>query len=394
MRFARPVALVVAVVLIVPASWGAPVVSPAGAKRCSPPRASGPSQARILCGFHLGGVTRITKDGGLGRIAISGRVGAVLQRDEGVVALLDLENPNRPKVVGRYEDPARNSLDGDLAFSKDGKYLFYARQTRDFSKEGIHVLDVEDPSSPVAVSYAPAGGSLRLAYHHDGESEWVVLLDAITGLVVYRFEPTTGQLIPVHVDPLPELKVGGPASAGVLVDPRDPSTGEATLYVTTGKTGLQVFDFSDPVNPVEIGSWSDERGLADITLTRSGGRRTIHAATEYWFNRSLQPQVIRLDASELPEITEERRTDLRVPADDLWRVQDVVVSRGELLVAHSHLGLVALDGRGSVRRVARVPGKTLVAPPAVAPYAYGIATLGRHILVTDAAAGTIWTLRT
>lgn len=338
-------------------------------------------------------MTRVTGEGGIGSIAVAGKVGAVLQRDEGTVALLDLKNSARPKVVGRYEDPAPTSLDGDVAFSKDGKYLFYARQTRDFAKEGIHVLNVEDPATPTLVSYAPAGGSLRVAYHHDGDAEWVVLLDAITGLVVYRFERASGQLVPVHVDPLPALKVGGPMSGGVVVDPKDPGTGAPLLYVTTGRTGLQVFDFSDPAAPAELGSWTEETGLASIAVSAARRSRTVYVATEYWFDAGREPQVIELDARDLGAIEAKRRFSFGAPADDLWRVQEIAMAGSELYVAHSHLGLLVLDRRGRVARVARVPGATAVEPPIVAPYAYGVAPSSGRAYVTDAASGLLWTLR-
>lgn len=388
-RRGRTLHLMVAVALAYATLPGGPSEA---ARRCKTPPTK-TSSAQIVCGLELERVTSITREGGVGSIAVSGKLAAVLQRDEGTVALLDLKNPARPKVVGRYEDPAPTSLDGDIAFSKDGKYLFYARQTRDFAKEGIHVLNVEDPSAPTLVSYAPAGGSLRVAYHHDGEAEWVVLLDAITGLVVYRFERTTGQLVPVHVDALPALKVGGPISGGLVVDPKDGATEGPLLYVTTGRTGLQVFDFSNPAVPVELGSWTEETGLASIAVASARRSRTVYVATEYWFDKTRKPQVIELDARDLGAIEVKRRLSFGAPPDDLWRVQEIALAGSELYVAHSHLGLLVLDGRGRVARIARVPGSTAVEPPVVAPYAYGVAPVGRRAYVTDAGSGLLWTLR-
>ncbi|MDQ4025645.1 MAG: hypothetical protein M3217_09190, partial [Actinomycetota bacterium] len=179
-----------------------------------------------VCGFQPISDTVVSEAAGLGQIEIRGEVGAVLQRDEGIVALLDVSDLDRPKVVGRYDDDAQRSLDGDLAFSDDGKWLFYARQTEQFSKDGIHVLDVSDPSAPRLATYQPQGGSFRIAYYATEGAEWVISLDAIHGLVINRFERTSGQLVPIHVDPLPAGKVGGPASAGLAVVPKDPMSGK------------------------------------------------------------------------------------------------------------------------------------------------------------------------
>ena len=170
----------------------------------------------------------VSTEAGLGRVEVAGDLAAVLQRDEGAVALLGLKG-GRPKVLGRYDDDIQDSFDGDLAFSEDRRWLFYARQTHRFSKDGIHVLNITDPSAPTLAFYQPQGGTLRLAYFNDGGAEWIFTLDAIHGLVTNRFEPTTGALVPVHASPLPALKVGGPASAGLVVDPEDRLTGAPLL---------------------------------------------------------------------------------------------------------------------------------------------------------------------
>lgn len=356
---------------------------------CEAPTGGIRSSARILCGLHHQGSLTVSKEAGLGRMAIGPKKkAAVLRREEGIVTLLDLRRPRSPRVMGHYDDGAQDSLDGDVVFSHDGRYLFYARQTANFSKEGIHVLDVSDPRSPALVSYAVAGGSLRVGYHRAGDEEWVVVLDAITGLVVYRFERNSGQLIPVHVDAMPALKVGGPVSAGIAFD-KDPATKKTLMYVTTGKTGLQIFDFSDPSFPVEIGTWAEEPGLGALAVDTAKGRRDVYVATEYWFNRSRQPQVIRLDARKLGSIKKTDTLALKVPPDDRWRIQQVEVIKGEVFVAHSHAGLVVFDRKGRVSRVARIPGRSVLAPPVVAPSAYGLGVSGRRIYLTDSAAGTV-----
>lgn len=333
--------------------------------------------------------TEVSKEAGLGRIELHAGIGAVLQRDEGTVALLDMKNRARPKVLGRY-DTARDSLDGDLAFSADGKWLFYARQTRNFDEEGIHVLDVSDPKNPSLAFYLAAGGAYRVQYIKQGDAEWVVLLDAIDGLVVSRFIPQTGALIPVHVDPLPALKVGGPASAGFFYEPNDPVLGVPLLYVTTGKTGLQVFDYSNPAAPVELGAWSDV-GLAEVEVHATKNRRTVYAATEYWFGKTTKPEILVLDATKLDAIKQRRKISLGLPPAPENFVQGMALSSRRLYAAHSSKGLVVFDTRSGKRvRSYVVKGqRNENAGVQSAPYTIDVELgLGRAYF-TDAATGSI-----
>ncbi len=351
------------------------VVVPAAA------RSRGPGPQRI----------EVSTEAGLGRVEVAGDLAAVLQRDEGAVALLSLEG-GRPEVLGRYDDDIAKSLDGDLAFSGDRRWLFYARQTREFEKDGIHVLDVADPAAPRLAFYQPQGGTLRIAYWNDGASEWIFTLDAVDGLVTNRFEPTTGALVPVHVSPLPPLKVGGPASAGLVVDPEDPQTGAPMLYVSTGKTGVQIFDISDAAHPVEVGAWSEEIGLAELQVSALGRSRTIYAATEYWFNKQLAPEVIVLDATDLGAIEEVDRFSIGAPAEDLWRVQGMEL-RGDLLyVAHSQAGVIVFNTRsGKIVDRIKLSGKPNAGHPFVGAktMAFDVDATQRSLFVTDAVTGVL-----
>ena len=341
---------------------------------------------------RLGAVT-IAPEGNLGRVDSRGDLAAVLQRSAGVVTLVDVGDPAHPAVAGAYDDDAQDSLDGDVAFSHDGDHLFYARQTEQFSKDGLLVLDVSDPANPALASYQPGGGALRVDSYYDGATEWVFLLDAVEGLVVYRFVPEAGVLVPVHVDPLPATKVGGPASGGLYVDESDPQLHLPLLYATTGKTGLQVFDISDPTAPVELGAW-DDAGLAEVEVEATKTSRTVYAASEYWFVPSTKPRVVVLDASALDGIKERPSYSLGAPAGDDARIQGMELAGGKLLVAHSQRYLVSF------------PGGRLVGPWGPRPCPRGatcpdgftggsiadVERYGDELLVTDSLAGSLTVL--
>lgn len=335
---------------------------------------------------------QVSKVGGLGRVEVQGNIGAVLQRDEGTVAILDTKDPRLPKVVGRY-DTAKDSLDGDLAFSKDGKWLFYARQTSNFDEEGLHVLNVSDPTNPTLAFYMPAGGSYRVQYIKQGDAEWVVLLDAIDGLVVFRFEPTTGALVPVHVDVLPALKVGGPASAGFFYEPKDPKLGVPLLYVSTGKTGLQVFDFSDPTQPTLLGAWED-LGLAEIEVKATKSSRTVYAASEYWFGKTIPPEIVVLDATDFGKIKQRRRFGLGLPPAEANFVQGMELVGANLYVAHSTQGLMRFNAAtGKAAITFRGSGKRNASAGVLgSPYAMDVDSVGGYLYLTDAALGTLTAL--
>lgn len=374
-RSLRPGALLLLACLV-----AAPTAS--GRQLAFPP---GPPAHTVL------GSIEVSKAAGLGSIAVHRQFVAVLQRDEGIVAIVDANNPRKPRVIGRYDTDADQSLDGDLAFSSDGRWLFYARQTRQFSMEGLHVLDVSDPSNPTLRNYEPGGGMLRLAYYDDGAEEWIVTLDAVDGMIVNRFEPTTGAVIPVHASPLPALKVGGPASAGVLIQ-FDPILEKPLLYASTGQTGVEVFDFSDPTDPVLLGSWS-EIGLAELEVLIEGKKRTIFAATEYWFDKSRKAQIIHLDATKLDRIKVKRTVTLDCPPDDRWRMQGMALAGEDLYVAESNVGLIAFWGVGNQTTNAFTPFQRgapnkLAAAPA-GPYVYDVESQNDLVYVSDASTGIL-----
>lgn len=366
---------------------------------------TGAHDERSSCGMTKLGAVEVSADKGIGEIAVHGNVAAVVQREDGLVAFLDVSDPAGPRVLSRFDTNTGNSslddpFDGDVVFSHDGRYVFYARQTHDWSYEGVHALDVSDPSNPRRVGYVPAGGTLRVGYYRADGVEYVVALDAIVGVMVLRFDRTTGALVPVHVDALPALKVGGPASAGVHIDPKDPRLGIPLLYVSTGRTGLDVFDFSTPAAPEKLGSWSAE-GLADIEVRATPEGRRVYAATEYWFTKSRLPRIIELDATNLAAITEVARVSPSpgaYKAHDQYRVQGMSLVGDLLYVAHSHAGLGVLEGccaapfvRASTTDLGE--GNTAGEYRKIAPHAMDVAVSGDVVFVTDASTGTLSTFR-
>ena len=157
-----------------------------------------------------------------------------------------------------------------------------------------------------------------------------------------------------------------------------------------------MYDISDPVNPELLGSWTEEIGLAELQVSALGKSRTIYAATEYWFNKQLKPEVIVLDATDLSAIKEVDRFSIGAPAEDTWRVQGMEL-RGDLLyVAHSQGGVVAFEAMsGKVADRIKLGGKPNTGHPFVGAQsmAFDVDFAGGGLFVTDAITGLLTIFR-
>ncbi|HEU4481038.1 MAG TPA: hypothetical protein VFS18_04060, partial [Actinomycetota bacterium] len=179
---------------------------------------------------------------------------------------------------------------------------------------------------------------------------------------------------------------------GFFLDEEDPATGTPLLYATTGRTGLQVFDLADPAAPVEVGAW-DGVGLAEVEVRATKRKRVVYAATEYWFDGSLVPEIVVLDASKLDAIERSRRLAIGAPADDAARVQGMTLHGDRILVAHSSLGTMSLTKNGRVKGVARYERpRNEGAGVTSSPYSFDVEASGRYIYIADAATGRLHTV--
>jgi hypothetical protein len=380
---------------------GAALAAPSAAHGCHVPDPKVAAAAAKACGMSKVGAVEVSEAAGIGRVEVHGKIAAVLGRDEGIVSLVDVGKPGAPKVVGRYDggiegQRAGKSLDGDLAFSSDGRWLFYARQSTQLSADGLHVLDVSDPAAPALRHFQQQGGSYRVALYEGESATYVITMDAIEGLVVNRFDPTNaaGALVPVFADPQPALRrVGGPASAGLFVDPKDPKLGVPLLYASSGTTGVQVYDLTTPERPALVGSWG-ETGLAEVEVVRTRKSRTIYAATEYWFDESTKPEVVVLDAGDLGAISEKSRFSLGLPATEEFRIQGMAIDGGRIHVAYSSAGLVAFDLDGHEAGYFNDLGdRNENATELSQPYAFDVEAAKGLLFATDGASGTLTLLR-
>jgi hypothetical protein len=181
----------------------------------------------------------------------------------------------------------------------------------------------------------------------------------------------------------------------LFIDPKDPKLGVPLLYAATGQTGVQMFDISDPLRPALLGAW-DEVGLAEIEVVATKKGRTIFGATEYWFDKQLEPQVIVLDATKPDSIKQRTVWSVGCPADDQWRVQGMVPWGRGVLAANSHWGLVEMSHTAGttplpVAEARRNEAATVLGD---APYVFDVEVSGKYVYATDAANGYLSVLGT
>ncbi|MDQ4125618.1 MAG: hypothetical protein M3134_08470, partial [Actinomycetota bacterium] len=131
-------------------------------------------------------------------------------------------------------------------------------------------------------------------------------------------------------------------------------------------------------------------GLAEIELVRTKKSRTVYAATEYWFNESLVPEVVVLDATRLDAIEERKRIGLGVAAVEEFRIQGMTIDQGRIYVAHSSLGLVGFDSAGHPVEYVNDFGKRNEGSTELSDtYAFDVEASKGLLYVTDAASGTL-----
>jgi hypothetical protein len=159
--------------------------------------------------------------------------------------IIDLSIPTTPIEVGTTTVSGTTfrpkvAVVGDLAYVTVGE-------------EGLRVIDVSNPATPVAISAidtpgfaAGATGVNSVAYIADGE----------TGLRIFDFAKPTA---PVEIS-----AIDTPGFAGAV------EVVNGLAYVADGDSGLRVIDVSNPEQPVEIGAL-DTPGLSQ-GIAVSGGR--------------------------------------------------------------------------------------------------------------------------
>ena len=163
-----------------------------------------------------------------------------------------------------------------------------------YSDNGVQLIDVSDPSSPVAVGSATDGvnGFDEL---NGANSVATFVIGASTYAIVSGFNDDGVQLIDVS-DPSSPLAMGsatdGVNGFDVLEAPQDDATfviGSSTYAIVTAQNddGVQLIDVSDPGSPLAMGSATngvngfDELNGARVVATFVVGASTYAIVASY-----------------------------------------------------------------------------------------------------------------
>ena len=205
----------------------------------------------------LTGVGRL-RDGG--NLALDGARSVFVQgdyayvtadRDDGL-QVIDISDPNSPVGVGRLTDTAALALNGAWSVFVQGNYAYVTT----LHDDGLQVIDISDPTNPTGVGQLTDGGNLELngtnGVFVQGNYAYVTGFFDDGFQVIDISDPTN----PTGVGQLTDggnLELFGARSVFVQ--------GNYAYVASSFDDGLQVIDISDPTNPTGVGQLSDNANL-------------------------------------------------------------------------------------------------------------------------------------
>lgn len=172
------------------------------------------------------------------------------------------------EFIGYSDLNKKSGFQMSMQKTEDGRYFIYAACFRD---NGFNIIDVTDPTNPKATWM----DGPWISEARDGQS--VPKVQVADGLMVASLGPVTEIL---HGCPPGNPFYSGFAIWDVKTDPEHPKllsitetpfgghrsfyNGGKYAYIICGKEGyfgyaLRIYDISDPVHPVEVGSYVDEK---------------------------------------------------------------------------------------------------------------------------------------
>lgn len=198
--------------------------------------------------------------------------------------VVDIEDPTRPEVIGRYTTDAAASQDPKV--SPDGNWLFLHVQSQPTAPErltdgdglkdgglGVQVIDISDKTDPQFAAFVPVelfGSHNTYPYQYDtGPFAGQTFLfytgqpigPSVAGnyVVISHFAAAGGQ---PQLTRLSHFHLPGAATA-IDAFPHDmfvfehPETGQVLLYVAYWGGGAAVADVTNPLAPVVVGVYDD-----------------------------------------------------------------------------------------------------------------------------------------
>jgi hypothetical protein len=195
-----------------------------------------------------------------------------------ILVTIDMKNPKKPKMVGRYWLPGMNRAEGEKANwpLPQGRYgLHHAVVHDDFAycawRDGcLAVVDVKNKAKPKLIVHKnwspPFGGGTHNCVPLPGRNLLIVLDEAVLDEMADGLKPiwifdNQVKSNPVSISTLPPpsdrdyVAVGGHFGPHNIHENRPGSFQSETLIFSTWQNaGVRVHDISDPLRPIEVGA--------------------------------------------------------------------------------------------------------------------------------------------
>lgn len=190
------------------------------------------------------------------------------------VLIIDISEPARPREVGRWWMPGQHLAAGEQSARSGGSHRIHHplrlgdRLYVSLWYEGFAILDISNPNRPKLVSHVadrPRGGApthtaLPVGHPIRGRN-WLVVFDEEMGggnpPAYMRLYDITNERRPIlaatfQVPPDPSGKTGGRFGAH---QPHEFVGADNLVYAAWFSGGLRVIDISDPYRPREVGHY-------------------------------------------------------------------------------------------------------------------------------------------
>ncbi len=217
-----------------------------------------------------------------------------------IFVTIDMADPTRPEIVGRWWLPGMNKAAGETSNAPDGKRyaLHHALVSGDtayacWRDSGLTLLDIKDHANPKLIAHRnwspPFGGGTHSPLPLPGRDLLVVADEAVldheedgrkhTWIFDIR-EPANP--VSISTFPIPSeadyVAKGGHFGPHNLHENRPGSfVSETLIFATWQNAGIRAFDITDPSHPRETGALVPA-GPTEMTDRRAGRPRVIQSA--------------------------------------------------------------------------------------------------------------------
>jgi len=235
------------------------------------------------------------------------------------LCIVDVKDPLNPKDVGRYTFSKSPVAFSEYKIAVDGNHAYVTIGHLDEDEEnGLHVIDVSDPSNPEKVGEYLTGG--------DERPRGIVVNDGYAYIITQEPHVTRGHLLIIDVNAPSNLQEVGRYEIGSA---ESVTIKDSYAYVV-GSNRLYIIDISTPSRPIEVASYS-------YTCQSSIVRGDIVISSNHAF-------VVRSDGSLIVfNVTHPSNPNIIGEwSSEISTLRDVAVS-GKNVYAASYKGLFIID---------------------------------------------------